>query len=78
MTSKLGNSFSGLAGLKVCMLGGRGIEVSGNCTASAALTVSTMEVVGSSGAGGSSIGGEAAALESTSLAQLDTAWLGVA
>jgi hypothetical protein len=63
MTSKLGNSFSGLVGLKVCML-----EVSGNCTASAALTVSTLEVGGSSGAGGSSIGGEAAALESTSLA----------
>jgi hypothetical protein len=53
------------------MLGRRGIEVSGNCMASAALTMSTLEVAESSGADGSSIGGEVVALECTSLGQLD-------
>jgi hypothetical protein len=69
MSNKLGNLFSGLAGLKMCMLGGRGIEVSESCiVAAAALTVATLEVVESSCDNGSSIGGEVIALARSSLA----------
>jgi hypothetical protein len=70
MTSNMfGNSFAGLAGLIACMLRGWGTRLSDDCTAAAAaLTMATLEVLESPGAGGSSDGGEVVAQAGTSLA----------